>query len=392
MCEVFRVKLSPTVKVRSIPLARPSLDDEMKQAVLDALENDRYTNGENVFEFEEEFARYIGVRHAVSTNSGTAALHIALLALGLKPGDEVLTTPLSFIATASSIIHAGAVPKFADIRFRDYNIDPTRVREAVSDKTRVLLPAHLFGYPADVDALLEICDSKGLSLVEDACQAHGAKFRGRKVGGFGDVGCFSFYPSKNLWVPGDGGIATTNDEDLARAMAKLRDCGRVSHYEHDMIGYTYRLSSVNAAVARVQLRRLDEWNERRRKLARRYYDMLRNIDEIQLPPRGSSTIEPVYHQFVLLAEHRDRLKEWLEKHSIQCGIHYPIPIHLQPIYRRLYGYGGGEFQVSEDFSKKCLSIPMHPSLNVDDIKYICEQAEAFYQEDERIALSCRQLG
>jgi dTDP-4-amino-4,6-dideoxygalactose transaminase len=232
--------------VKKISLAEPVLDDELRQAAVYALENDRYTKGENVAKFEEEFARYIGVRHAVSTNSGTAALHVAFVALGLKPGDEVVTTPLSFVATANSVIHAGAVPRFADIRYEDYNIDPVMVRKVVTVRTKALLPVHLFGFPADVDALREICSSKELSLVEDACQAHGATFKGKKVGALGDVGCFSFYPSKNLWVPGDGGMATTDDEGLARAMAKLADCGRISHYEHDMIGYTYRLSSISA--------------------------------------------------------------------------------------------------------------------------------------------------
>jgi len=369
-----------TVMSRKISLAEPVFDEEANQAALDALENDRYTMGENVFKFEEEFARYVGVRCAVSTSSGTAALHIAFIALGLKPGDEVVTTPLSFIATANAIIHAAGVPKFADIRLKDYNIDPALVEKALSDRTRALLPVHLFGHPADMKALREIGDLKRLLLVEDACQAHGAVFKGKKVGSFGDVGCFSFYPSKNLWVPGDGGMATTNNEDLARVMAKLRDCGRISHYEHDMIGYTYRLSSVNAAVGRVHLRRLDEWNSRRAEFADRYCDLLRDCDEIHLPPRGSSEIQPVFHQFVLLAKQRDGLKKWLETHSIQCGIHYPIPIHLQPVYRKLYGYSGGEYPLSEEFSRDCLSIPIHPFLTVDDIRYTCEQIEAFYNK------------
>ena len=381
---VRRPNMAVAVTAREVSLAKPIFDEEMKQAALDALENDRYTKGENVLKFEEEFARYIGVRHAVSTSSGTAALHIALVALGLKQGEEVVTTPLSFIATANSVIHAGGVPKFADIRFEDYNIDPALVRKTASRRTKTLLPVHLFGYPADLNALREYCDSKELSMVEDACQAHGATFDGRKVGSFGDVGCFSFYPSKNLWVPGDGGMATTDDEDLARAMAKLADCGRTSHYEHDMVGYTYRLSSVNAAVCRIQLRRLDEWNARRRHLADMYQKMLCHIGEIRLPPRGNSEIQPVYHQFVLLAKHRDELKQWLEEHGIQCGVHYPIPIHLQPVYRKLYGYSGGEFPLSEDFSKKCLSIPMHPFLQVNEAKYTCEQIEDFYKKNERI--------
>ena len=361
-------------------LAEPVLDKELKQAAIEALENDRYTKGENVSKFEEEFARYIGVKCAVSTNSGTAALHVAFLALGLKPGDEVITTPLSFVATANSVIHAGGVPKFADISFEDYNIDSALVGGAISERTRALLPVHIFGHPADTDALREICSSKGLFLVEDACQAHGATLRGRRVGALGDVGCFSFYPSKNLWVPGDGGIATTNDEDLARVMAKLADCGRISHYEHDMIGYTYRLSSVNAAVGRVLLRRMDEWNARRREFAEKYHALLHDLDTTRLPPKGDSKTQPVYHQFVLLVKDRDQLKEWLETRGIQCGIHYPIPIHLQPVYRKLYGYRGGEYPLSEEFSRKCLSIPIHPFLDDDDVKRISEDIKAFYKK------------
>jgi perosamine synthetase len=365
---------------RKLSLAEPILDKELKEVAMEALENDRYTKGENVLKFEEEFARYVGVKCAVSTNSGTAALHVAFLALGLKPGDEVITTPLSFVATANSVIHARGVPKFADISFEDYNIDPALVEKALSERTKGLLPVHLFGHPADTDALQEICSSRGLVLVEDACQAHGAKLRGRGAGALGDVGCFSFYPSKNLWVPGDGGMATTNDEDLARMMAKLADCGRVSHYEHDLIGYTYRLSSVNAAVGRILLQRMDKWNARRREFAERYHDLLGDLDAFRLPPKGDSEIQPVYHQFVLLVEDRDRLKEWLEKRGIQCGIHYPIPIHLQPVYKKLYGYQGGEYPLSEEFSRKCLSIPIHPFLDDDDIKRISEDIKAFYNK------------
>lgn len=373
--------LSKLTKVSfRITLGKPVFDEEMKQAAVSALANDRHAMGENVYKFEEEFSRYLGVKYAVSTCSGTAALHVALVALGLNDGDEVVTTPLSFIASANCIIQAGGTPKFVDISLEDYNIDSMKVMGSVSYRTKVLLPVHLFGYPADLDGLKEISDSNGLFIVEDACQAHGAVYKGIKVGGLGDVGCFSFYPSKNFTVLGDGGMAVTNNEYLAQTMAKLRNCGRTSQYEHDVLGFTYRLNSVNAAIGRVQLRRLDEWNRLRVEDADRYRELLQDLNEVKLPPRGSSKIQPVYHQFVILAERRDELKKWLEEQSIQCGIHYPIPIHMQPVYRRLYGYQGGEFPLSEEFSKNCLSIPIHPSLSHDDIQYVCEQIKGFYEK------------
>jgi perosamine synthetase len=361
-----------------IPLAKPVFDEEMRNAALDALQNERFVMGESVFKFEEEFARYCGVKYAVSTSSGTSALHLSLIALGIKGGEEVITTSYSFVATANVALHVGAVPVFADIDAKTYNIDPKLAKEKLTSKTRAIIPVHLFGYPADMRSILDFFRDRGCAVVEDACQAHGAEYYGRKVGTLGDIGCFSFYPSKNMTVCGDGGMVVTNDEDVARKVAKLRDCGRASHYEHDMIGFTARLDTVKAAIGRVQLRRLDEWNERRRAIAELYGRLLSDLDEVVLPPDGGCGIVPVYHLYVIRTSFRDKLKVWLEQNEVQCGVHYPIPIHLQPIYQRLFGYKEGDFPKSELLCKTALSLPMFPELGKEHVEYICEKIHEFF--------------
>lgn len=361
-----------------IPLAKPVFDEAMKNAALDALQNERFVMGESVFKFEEEFARYCGVKHAVSTSSGTSALQLSLIALGVKGGDEVITTPYSFVATANAVLHAGAVPVFADIDDRTFNIDPNLAKGKLTVKTGAVIPVHLFGFPADMKSILDVFGDHGCAVVEDACQAHGAEYYGRKVGALGDVGCFSFYPSKNMTVCGDGGMVVTNDEDVAHKVAKLRDCGRASHYEHDMIGFTARLNTVNAAIGRVQLRKLDEWNERRRAVAKSYGGLLSDLDEVVLPPDGGCGIVPVYHLYVIRTNFRDELRAWLEQNGVQCGIHYPIPIHLQPIYRRLFGYKEGDFPKSELLCKTALSLPMFPELGKGEVEYICGKIHEFF--------------
>lgn len=353
------------------------MNEEMIEAAVHALRNERMVMGESVLKFEEEFARYIGTDHAVSLASGTAALQLTLIALSVR-GKEILTTPFSFIATANVAIEAGAVPKFADVSEKDYNIDPRRVEKAAGSKTAALMPVHLFGHPADMDGLLETCRKKRLALVEDAAQAHGAEYKGKKAGALGDIGCFSFYPTKNMTVAGDGGMVTTNDEKLAKEVAKLRDCGRVSHYLHDRVGYTSRLNTCNAAIGRVQLRHLEEWNERRRSLAKRYQAKLSSVDGIVTPLMPDSKCKPVFHQYVVKAEKRDQLAEFLSKNGVDTAIHYPVPIHLQPVYREMYGYKEGDFPVSEKLAASVLSLPIHPSLRDQDIDYVCECMTRFY--------------
>jgi len=361
-----------------IPLASPSFDDEMKKAAVDALCNERFVLGESVFRFEEEFARYCGVDYAVSTSSGTSALQLSLLALGVKRGDQVITTPASFVATANVALHVDAVPVFADIEIKTYNVDPELLEKKVTSKTRAAIPVHLYGFPADMNSILEISREHGFAVVEDACQAHGAEYYGKKVGSMGDVGCFSFYPAKNMTVCGDGGMVVTDDEEIAGIVAKLRDCGRVSHYEHDTIGFTFRLDTVNAAIGRVQLRRLEGWNERRRAVAKLYSSLLSDLGEVVLPANGGSVVKPVYHLYVIRTRFRDELKAWLEQNGVQCGVHYPLPIHLQPVYRELFGYEEGDFPESELLCKTALSLPMFPGLEKQEVEYVCGKIHEFF--------------
>jgi perosamine synthetase len=364
-----------------IPLAIPTFDKEMERAALNALHSENFVGGESVARFEEEFARYCGVEYAVAISSGTAALQLSMIALGINKKSNVVTTPFSFIATANSVLHAGATPIFADVDQRNFNIDPREINHNLTKQTKAILPVHLYGYPCEMEAITKTAKQNKLRIVEDACQAHGAQYYGQKVGTIGDVGCFSFYPSKNMTVCGDGGMVVTSDKDLAGTIAKLRDCGRRTKYEHDVIGYTARLNTVNAAIGRVQLRRLDEWNEKRIKNALFYDKLLADVKEVVTPSKGDSEIKAVYHLYVVRAKQRDKLKKWLEDSGIQTGVHYPLPIHLQPIYKLIFNFRGGEYPISETASKECLSLPMYPSLEGNKIRYICERIREFYNND-----------
>ena len=359
---------------KKIHLASPIIDAEMKAAALAALENEMMVMGESVFKFEEEFAKYCGTKYAVSTASGTAALSITFQALNVGHGNEVITTPFSFIATANSIVHAGADPVFADVEDSGMNLSPRKTRVKIGSKTRALMPVHLYGHPSRIDEFHDLAAESGLSLIEDACQAHGAEFRGRKVGSIGDAGCFSFYPAKNMTVGGDGGIITTNDEELADVARSIRDCGRDknSKYYHGRIGFTSRLNTVNAAIGRIQLKRLEAWNEARRRISEQYRKELENVRDIILPPLEASFEKAVYHLFVIRTKFRDQVKKRLADNGIETGIHYPRPIHLQAPYREKYGYAEGAFPLSESLSNEVLSLPMYPTLAQDEVVRVCE--------------------
>ena len=361
----------------NIPLAKPVFDEEMEAAAVNALRNERHVMGEDVCKFEEEFARYIGTKYAVSTSSGTSALQIALLALGIGKSDEVVTSAYSFIASGNVVLHAGATPVFADINAKTFNVNPEEMKRKITKHTKALLPIHLYGYPCDMDEIMDIAEENGLKVVEDACQAHGAVYAGRKAGAIGGVGCFSFYPSKNMTVCGDGGMITTNDEGVAKLAGKLRDCGRKSQYEHDVVGYTSRLNTVNAAIGRIQLKRLDEWNRKRVHVAAQYDKLLADVKEVARPPRGDSKTKPVYHLYVIRAKKRDELREHLKKKGVATGVHYPLPIPMQPVYVQMYGFKAGEYPVSEQASKQCLSLPMYPFLSKDEVAFVCEGIEEF---------------
>jgi len=364
--------------ISKISLANPLFNEEMKIAAIEALENERWLLGESVFRFEEEFARYCGTKYAISTNSGTTALHLALIALSIKEGCQVITTPASFVATANVVLYVNATPEFADINLGTYTIDPNQVKRKINVKTKVIIPVHLYGYPSDMEAIMEIAEKHEIKVVEDACQAHGAEYKGIKVGALGDVGCFSFYPSKNITVCGDGGMITTNDDEIAEMLKKLRDCGRESKYVHSVIGYTARLNTVNAAIGRIQLRMLNEGNTKRRKNAAIYNQLLSDLNEVITPSLGNNEVRPVFYQYVIRTKNRDNIRDYLEKNNIACGTNYPIPIHLQPIYKKLYGYKGGEYPNSEKLSETCLSIPMYPDLTKDEIHFVSEKIHEYY--------------
>jgi perosamine synthetase len=372
---------SPTSRT---PLAKPIFDDEMKEAAVSALQNERLVDGESVHKFEEEFARYCGTRFAVSTASGTAALVLSLIAEAVR-GGEVVTTPASFIASANSIIHAGATPKFADISLQTYTIEAEKVRASLGKNVKALMPVHLYGFPAPMKELRELASERGIAVIEDACQAHGASYDGKKAGSIGDAGCFSFFPSKNMTVGGDGGMMVTNDESIAERVRSLRDCGRAkgSKYTHDMLGFTERLNTVQAAVGRVQLKRLDAWNEKRRQVAAEYSDSLSDIGDLVRPPSDDFLVRQVYHIYAIRCDRRDKLREWLSSRGVETGVHYTAPIHLQPIYRQMFGYKGGEFPNSETLCNSELSIPMHPSLTSEDVEFINGAIHDFYQERTR---------
>lgn len=362
-----------------IAQARPILLRDMEEAAVDALRNDKFVGGENVVKFEEEFSRFVGTKFAVALSSGTAALDYIFMTLGTR-GQKVVTSTWSFIASANSIMHSGGEPVFADISDSDYCLDPAQVEIQLRDRgAKGILPVHIYGQPVDYDSIQELGMKYGVPIVEDACQAHGARYKGRMVGSLGIAAAFSFYPSKNMTVLGDGGMVTTNDEKIAKMVSKIRDSGRTSQYEHDILGYTARLNSVNAAIGRVQLKHLQEWNERRRTIASNYSRSLVSLVPIvSLPPLPSEDVEPVYHQYVIRTKNRDELKKYLGDRGVQCNVHYPIPIHLQPLYRETFGYKEGMYPRSELLAKECLSLPMHPFLSDEDVKYTIEQVVSFY--------------
>jgi perosamine synthetase len=364
-----------------IPLGKPVFDDEMEQAALDALHNERFVLGESVHKFEKEFAKYCGSDFAVSTSSGTDALKIAMLAAGINPGQTVVTSPASFIASANAIIHAQGMPVFSDIDPKTNNMDPLELEKIINAKTKAVVPVHLYGFPADMDSINNLAKKHNLVVIEDACQAHGALYHGKRTGSLGLVGCFSFYPSKNMTVAGDGGMITTNDEKIAAAAAMLRDCGRKSQYVHDVVGFTSRLNSVNAAIGRVQLKRLDTWNESRRKTAKIYDTFLEGVGDLVLPPKESTEVKPVYHLYVVRTKYRDELRSWMESQGIGCGIHYALPIHLQPIYREKFGYTENAYPNAEKLCKTCLTIPIFPNITEDEILYITQNIRKFFGED-----------
>ena len=357
---------------RTIPIAKPVLGREEVEAVRKVFESGVLVQGERIKSFEKEFAEYTGVEHAVAVANGTLALDAALKALKLGSGDEVITSAFSFIASSNCVLYQGAKPVFADIDPRTFNIDPSDAAEKITTKTKVVIPVHLYGQPAEMDALREIAEDYGIHLVEDAAQAHGAEYKGQKVGGLGDIGCFSLYATKNM-TTGEGGIITTNNRELARKVRLLINHGDTGKYNHVILGYNYRMSEASAAVGSVQLKKLDRSNEIRRKNAS---VLTRGIEKVSglTPPYVKDYMKHVFYQYVIRVEEsypvdRDKLAEHLRERGVGVAVHYPTPVYGQPLYKDL-GYGKAVCPMAEDASKRVLSLPVHPSVNEDDIAYI----------------------
>jgi dTDP-4-amino-4,6-dideoxygalactose transaminase len=343
--------------------------DEVRSAIDDVLDNTQYILGPAVVAFETDFAAYCAAEHAVALNSGTSALHLALLAAGIGQGDEVITTPATFVATVAAIRYAGATPVLVDIDPITCTIDPGAIEAAVTERTRAIMPVHLYGQMADMDPIMEIARRRGLVVIEDAAQAHGAEYCGRRAGSIGDIGCFSFYPGKNLGAYGEGGLAVTGDEELARRMRMMRDWGQAKKYHHVLEGYNYRMDGVQGAVLGVKLRYLEQWTEARRAHAARYRELL-DDSGIGLPVALEDR-RHVYHVYAIRVAERDRLQEELSKRGVQTGIHYPIPVHLQPVHADL-GYEAGDFPHAERLAAEELSLPMFAELTDDQVTAVAE--------------------
>lgn len=348
---------------------------ELEAAIGRVLDNCTFCLGPEVAAFENEFAQAINVRHCVGLNSGTSALHIAMRVLGIGPGDDVITTPFTFVATSWAISYVGARPVYADIEERTFNLDPYLVERAITPRTKAILAVHLYGHPCDLDALGEICRKHNLALVEDAAQAHGAKFKGRHAGTFGEIGCFSFYPTKNLAACGEGGAMVTNNDALAARARALRDHGSTKRYYHDELGYNYRMEGIQAAVLRVKLKHLARWNTARRRIAQRYNELLADTP-LQLPCEMPDC-KSAWHLYVVRHPKRDQLRQYLETHGIGCATHYPLPLHLQKAYAHL-GYNPGDFPAAEKAARECLCLPMYPELTDEQIERVARTVKEFF--------------
>jgi len=336
-----------------------SIKGEIDAAVINLLESTQFVLGKEVVAFEELFAAYTQTSHVMGVNTGTSALHLSLLAAGIGRGDEVITTPFTFIATVSAIDYTGATPVFVDIDPVSFTIDPAKIEAAITPRTKAILPVHLYGQPADMDPIMEIAKRHGLVVIEDACQAHGAEYKGRRVGSIGDLGCFSFYPGKNLGAYGEGGAVTTNNPEFAHTVRMLRDWGAERKYYHDLKGFNYRLEGIQGAVLKVKMKYIEAWTEARRAVAARYDAQLPEMgihSPVALPERRH-----VYHVYAIRDAQRDQLQTFMHDHGVSTGIHYPIPVHLQRAFAEL-GHKEGDFPHSEAAAREVLSLPMYPEL------------------------------
>jgi len=347
-----------------------SIKKEIDKKILEVLKNSEFILGENVKKFEEEFAKFCGVKYGIGVGNGTDALYLTLRACGIKEGDEVITAPNTFIATVEAITLNGAKPVFVDINPVTQNINAAKIEKAITKKTKAIIPVHLFGQPAEMDLIIKIAKKYNLLVIEDAAQAHGAKYKGKRAGGMGDVGCFSFFPAKNLGAYGDAGMVVTNNKFLAQKIAMLRNHGRLEKYTHEFEGVSSRLDELQATVLEVKLKYLDKWNKLRQGNAKIYNKLFKDSPQVKIP-RIIDGAEPVYYFYVIRIKNRDKLREKLKKAGVSTGIHYPVPLHLQPAYKYL-GYKKGDFPESEEAAKEILSLPVYPELTVRQVEFIAK--------------------
>jgi len=370
-----------TQQTRRVPFldlqtAHRALADEILTALRGSLDAAAFVGGPEVAGFEKDFAAYLGAEHAVGVSSGTDALRLAYLALDVHPGDEVITVPNTFMATTEALTQAGAVVRFVDVDRRTSNMDVARLEAAVGPRSVGIVPVHLYGQPADLDAILAVGRRHGLWVIDDAAQAQGSRYKGRLVGTAGAATAFSFYPGKNLGACGEAGAVTTGDAKVAERVRVLREHGQASKYYHDVEGYNARLDAWQAAVLRIKLRRLDAWNRSRRRAAAWYREALADVDAVTLPDEPEWA-EGNFHLYVIHCDHRDALRDHLTAAGIGTGLHYPLPLHRQRAYAHL-GLREGAFPVSEDLARRLLSLPMYPDLTQDDVGYVAEAIREFF--------------
>ncbi len=342
-----------------------SIKPEIDQAVLNILESTQFVLGSEVAKFEEEFAAYSGAKHGIAVNSGTSALHLALLAAGVGAGDEVITTPFTFVATVAAIGYTNAKPVFVDITPRSFTIDPNLIEAKITSRTKAIIPVHLYGQPADMDPIMAIAKKHNLIVIEDAAQAHGAEYKGKRVGSIGDLGCFSYYPGKNLGAYGEGGLVTTNNPDYAHTIRMLRDWGAEKKYHHDLKGFNYRMEGIQGAILRVKLKYLEKWTEARRAHAAKYSELIKSVPT----PEEMPYARHVYHVYAIRTQQREALQKKLLDQGIHTGIHYPIPVHLLKAWSEL-GHKIGDFPHSEAAANEVLSLPMFAEFTDEQIKIV----------------------
>jgi dTDP-4-amino-4,6-dideoxygalactose transaminase len=370
-----QLNMAEAIPYFDLPAQTRSIRTEVDAAIARTLDNCTFCLGPDVAQFEKDFARFCGADHCVGFNSGTSALHVAMLLLGVGPGDEVITTPFTFVATSWAISYVGAKPVYVDIDEATFNLDPKLTERAISPRTKAILPVHLYGHSADLDPLLAICRRRKLPLVEDAAQAHGATYKDKIVGTFGDISCFSFYPGKNLGAYGEGGALVTNNAAFAARARALREHGSTQRYYHDEVGFNYRMEGIQGAVLGVKLKHLDQWTRERRRIAHRYHELLAETP-LQLP-READDAKSAWHLYVVRHPRRDELKKHLEANGVGCALHYPLPLHLQKCYVHL-GYKAGDFPVAEQAARECLSLPIYPGLNDEQMQRIAGAIKEFF--------------